>query len=171
MEIRIITCRWVLGQKFRHSTVDGKPVVTEEVRARCVVQDVKDNQSATACGFSAPTSSVESLKILLALVGQYDLAVLTADVSTAFMTSPLPKGIKSIVRLPAGTCDARGQSAYLVLDKALNGLRPAALAWVLHFRHIVEETAQIHHSELDPTFFVGSYRDHWISILITWMIS
>lgn len=96
---------------------------------------------------------MESLKILLALAGQHDLAVLSADVSTTFMASPLPRGIRSIVRLPAGTCDAKGNSSYLVLDKALNGLRPAALASVLHFRQIVEETAQIQQSELDPHYF------------------
>ena len=164
--IKIIGCRWVLSKKMRHAMVNGEQKPSEEVRSRCVVQDMRDGQSATTYGYSTPTSSVESLKILLAMAGEYDLSILSADVSTAYMSSPLPKSIKAIVRLPAGTCAAKGNSAFLVLENALNGLRPAALAWVLHFRRIVETTSQVQHSDLDPTLFVGYFHSHWIAILI-----
>eukprot|EP00438_Fugacium_kawagutii_P026717 Skav202269 [mRNA] locus=scaffold1687:103516:103836:- [translate_table: standard] len=61
--IQVIGTRWVLNRKLRHST-EG---TTEEVRARCVVQGVRDSQSATSLGFSSPTTTTKALKLILTL--------------------------------------------------------------------------------------------------------
>ena len=100
-----------------------------------------------AAGFSSPTSSVESFKVLIALAGTYDLALVSSDVSTAYMTSPLPPKCPAIIRLPAGTTNNHGSPTYMILDHALHGLRPAALAWVLHFRSIWESMCSLKHCE------------------------
>ena len=80
--IHIIGCRWVLGRKIRVSVKDGKTTETEEVRARCVVQDLRNGSSAVHSGFSSPTASVESFKALIAVAGYWGLCLLTGDVST-----------------------------------------------------------------------------------------
>ncbi|CAK9117369.1 unnamed protein product, partial [Durusdinium trenchii] len=121
--IRIIGTRWVIVRKIRKT--ESGPM--EEVRCRCVVQDVRDGTSAVMHGYSSPTSSVETLKILLAVAGWFDYAVLTADVATAYMSSPLPDDVKAIIRLPAGTMYGDGTPVYVILKNAINGLRPASL--------------------------------------------
>lgn len=147
--IKIIGTRWVITRKLRKT--ENGPI--EEVRCRCVVQDVRDGTSAVMHGYSSPTSSVETLKILLAISGWYDMAILTADVATAYMSSPLPENVKAIIRLPTGTMYGDGSSVYVVLRNAINGLRPASLAWVLFFRDVVKKKLQLSHSDLDPTVY------------------
>ena len=137
----------------------------EEVRCRCVVQDVRDGTSAVMHGYSSPTSGVETLKLLLAIAGFYDLAVLTADVSTAYMSSPLPPDVRAIIRLPTGTYFADGTPVYMVLFNALNGLRPASLAWVLYFRNVVQQKLGLDHCEIDPTLYVGWWNGQWVAVL------
>ena len=164
--IHIIGCRWVLGRKIRVSVKDGKTTETEEVRARCVVQDLRNGSSAVHSGFSSPTASVESFKALIAVAGYWGLCLLTGDVSTAYMSSPLPRHIKAVVRLPSGSTDRYGNPLYLVLSNALNGLRPAALAWVLHFRDIIGRSCSLRPSSHDPTLYVGEFCGSWVSLLV-----
>ena len=125
-----------MGQKFRHGE-DGS--VEEEVRARCVVQDVRDGTSAVMNGYLSPTTSIEALKVILAITRLIGKAVLAADVPTAYISSPLPSHIKAIIQLRSGTIFLDASPVSLVLRNALNGLRPAALAWVLYFCKIVNE--------------------------------
>ena len=151
---KIIGTRWVLGQKYRHCE-DGS--VVEEVRARCVVQDVRDGTSAVMNGYSSPTTSIEALKVILAIAGRTGKAVLSADVSTAYMSNPLPEHIRAIIRLPSGTSFQDASPVYMVLRNALNGLRPAALAWVLYFRKIVNEAFGLR---------IGKAHDgSWVAVL------
>ena len=159
--IRIIGTRWVIVRKIRKT--ESGPM--EEVRCRCVVQDVRDGTSAVMHGYSSPTSSVETLKILLAVAGWFDYAVLTADVATAYMSSPLPDDVKAIIRLPAGTMYGDGTPVYVILKNAINGLRPASLAWVLFFRNVVEQKLNLSHSDLDPTVFTGYFEGSCVAVL------
>jgi hypothetical protein len=77
--IPIISCRWVCVQKDDTS-----------VRMRLVAREVAKRQaSARDLMVSSPTSSIESLRIMLATAGTDDLYIMGIDVSAAFMASPL----------------------------------------------------------------------------------
>lgn len=158
--IKILGTRWVITRKIRNGV--------EEVRCRCVVQDVRDGVSATMYGFSSPTASVEAMKIVLAMAGLYDMALIGADVATAYMSAPLPQGVKSIIRLPAGTYYSSGDSVYCLLTNAINGLRPASLAWVLFFSKLVRKVLSLQPSEVDPTLFAGFYNSNYV-IIVTYV--
>ena len=76
--------------------------------------------------------------------------------STAFMSAPLPGDIRKIIRLPSGIRDAEGRPLFLDLSKALNGLRCASRAWMLHlFNTIKSRFPGMEQSEVEPGLFVG----------------
>ena len=93
--VRIIGSRWVLTAK----TVDGK---SNQCRARCVVQEVASgSQSAHNLGISSSTPSIEAFRSFIAAVQYFDLWLTSLDISTAFLHSNLPRGVRAIIRLPA----------------------------------------------------------------------
>lgn len=152
-----------MGQKFRHLE-DG--AIQEEVRARCVVQDCRHGTSAVMNGDSSPTTSIEALKMILSIAGRCGKACLSADVSTAYMSNPLPDRVKAVIRLPSGTSFRNGDPVFMVLRTALNGLRPAALAWVLYFRKVVHEAFGLKSSPHDPMMYIGKAHDgSWVAVL------
>ena len=160
---KIIGTRWVLGQKFRYLE---NGAIQEEVRVRCVVQDCRAGTSAVMNGYSRPTTSMEALKVSLAIAGKCGKACLSTDVSTAYMSSPLPERAKAVIRLPSGTSFRNGDPVFMVLRNALNGLRPAALAWVLYFRKVVHDAFGLKSSPHDPTMYIGKAHDgSWVAVL------
>ena len=73
--VKILTSRWVNTQKT--PTLAG---------CRLVVRDFASGaESAFRSGTYAPTSSLDSLRCVLALASLWDLWLITSDVSTAFM--------------------------------------------------------------------------------------
>lgn len=130
--VRIIPCRWVLTMKG-----DGR------TRARLVCKDFKHlGQSALKEGHYSPTSTIESLRAVLAVTeteirwrcGE-DWMICSLDVSTAFMFAALRKNERILVSFPNST-QARPQGGRIGLDlkKAMNGLRKAPLLWYLEIR-------------------------------------
>ena len=147
--IRIIGCRWVFKSK------------PPGVRSRCVVQDVAHQGagSASSLGFSSPTASADAMRLALAMAAEYDMSILSGDVSAAFMASPLPRNVKAIVRMPPGTRFADdGSPVFMVLSKAMNGLRPASLAWTKHFSSLAKKNLNLSSNPVEPTCFVGYFH-------------
>ena len=52
------------------------------------------------------------------------------DVSHAFMHSPLGTGVHVVLKMPLSISLPSGEATYYLLEKALNGLRDASLAWL-----------------------------------------
>ena len=74
-EVQILTARWVFAVLCR---------------ARLVVRDYASGaESAFRSGIYAPTSSLDSLRVVLAFSVVESRSLLTADVSTAFMYAPV----------------------------------------------------------------------------------
>ena len=117
--MRVIPSRWVSAYKSE-----------SRVRVRIVAKDLNKGISARKLGISSPTPSIEGLHFVLTLAAQRALRLKGLDVSHAFMHSPLPRGLVIVLKLPLSVSMPDGSQAYLLLYKALNGLRDASLHWL-----------------------------------------
>ena len=117
--MRVIPSRWVSAYKSE-----------TRVRVRIVAKDINKGVSARKLGISSPTPSIEGLHFVLSLALRRALRLKGLDVSHAFMHSPLPHGLVIVLKLPLSVSMMDGSPAYLLLYKALNGLRDASLHWL-----------------------------------------
>ena len=116
---RVIASRWVVARKS-----DIK------VRARVVAKDLNRGIAARSLGYSAPTPSTEALNMVLSWAALHDWRLTSLDVSHAFMHSPLPNSETIVLRLPQSISLLDGSPSFLLLKRALNGLRDASLHWL-----------------------------------------
>ncbi|CAE7675304.1 RE1 [Symbiodinium sp. CCMP2592] len=133
---RVIKSRWVLTQK-----------APGLVRARLVAKDFAHGKpSALDLGLSSNTASVEALKLILSRAAKGRMRVWGLDISTAFLFANV----------------VRGGTAYLILEKALYGLRSASLSWQRHLGKIMVGLG-LKASPLEPTLFSG-----WVQLGKKW---
>ena len=106
-------------------------------RCRLVVRDFASGaESAFRSGIYAPTSSLDSLRCVLALASSWDLWLITADVSTAFMYAEVEEDACGLVLLPSNI-SFKGERIVCLLFKAMNGLRRAPLLWFYQLQRTV----------------------------------
>ena len=117
--LRLIPSRWVAAYKS-----------PTRVRTRIVAKDLNRGTSARKLGISSPTPSVDGLHFVLALAARRGWQMKGLDVSHAFMHSPISKKECIVLQLPQSVSLPDGSLAYLLLYRALNGLRDASLAWL-----------------------------------------
>ena len=123
---KILTSRWVLTQK-----------TPSLARCRLVVRDFASGaESAFRSGIYAPTSSLDSLRCVLALASLWDLWLITSDVSTAFMYVEVEEDACDLVLLPSNI-SYKGERVVCLLFKAMNGLRRAPLLWFYQLQRTV----------------------------------
>ena len=124
--VKILTSRWVNTQKT--------PTLA---RCRLVVRDFASGaESAFRSGIYAPTSSLDSLRCVLALTSLWDLWLITSDVSTAFMYAEVEEDACDLVLLPSNI-SFKGERVVCLLFKAMNGLRRAPLLWFYQLQRTV----------------------------------
>ena len=149
--VKILSSRWVLTQKK-----------VGLARCRLVVREfVSGADSPFKSGIYAPTSSLDSLRTVLALTHLRKLHLKTLDVSTAFMYAPVEDESCDLVMLPGNitTESRRGRRAMqrviCRLLKAMNGLRRAPLLW---FKELLRKVNSLHKGNgttqtFEPTLF------------------
>ncbi|CAE7835037.1 unnamed protein product [Symbiodinium sp. CCMP2592] len=142
--LKVIPSRWVTTQK-----------TPTTVRARIVIKDIagKNSESARALGISSPTPSADALFTVLGVAGCRDCVIASADVSHAFMATPLRER-DVVMRFPLSVSSVSGDPLYLHLNKALNGLRKASQEWI----YFVGETVKVlglQSCSLEPCLFSG----------------
>ena len=124
--VKILTSRWVNTQKT--------PTLA---RCRLVVRDFASGaESAFRSGIYAPTSSLDSLRCVLALASLWDLWLITSDVSTAFMYAEVEEDAWELVLLPSNI-SFKGERVVCLLFKAMNGLRRAPLLWFYQLQRTI----------------------------------
>ena len=158
--IRIISTRWVVVNK--HDAIKG-----DIVRSRLVVRDFATGPSAAELGVSSPTASSEALKVVLSYLAQKSSfrkkskkggvgkTAWVLDVSTAFLHAPVIH--PAVVSLPTGMEDEDGEPLFVILEKAMNGLRSAGMSWYRHLADLLDQeglTACV----TKKTIFAGRYR-------------
>ena len=149
--VKILSSRWVLTQKK-----------VGLARCRLVVREFASGaDSPFKSGIYAPTSSLDSLRTVLALTHLRKLHLKTLDVSTAFMYAPVEDESCDLVMLPGNitTESRRGRRAMqrviCKLLKAMNGLRRAPLLW---FKELLRKVNSLHKGNgttqtFEPTLF------------------
>ena len=124
--VKILTSRWVNTQKT--------PTLA---RCRLVVRDFASGaESAFRSGIYAPTSSLDSLRCVLALASLWDLWLITSDVSTAFMYAEVEEDACDLVLLPSNI-SFKGERVVCLLFEAMNGLRRAPLLWFYQLQRTI----------------------------------
>ena len=147
---RVIKSRWVLTQK-----------APGLVRARLVAKDFAHGRpSALDLGLSSNTASVEALKLILSRAAKGRMRIWGLDISTAFLFANVVQ--PTVVELPSSFCLEGGGTAYLILEKALYGLRSASLSWQRHLSKIMVGLG-LKASPLEPTLFSG-----WVQLGQKW---
>ena len=142
-QCRVIPSRWVTTRKN-----------ASLVRSRIVLKDIaKGAESARSLGISSPTPSSEALFAMLCFAGQRDWLVGAADISAAFMATPL-RSRNVIAKLPASITSMTGEALYLWLSKALNGLRSASQEWNVYLSSIVDK-CRLRSCGLEPCLYSG----------------
>lgn len=154
--MRIIPSRWVAAYKSE-----------TRVRTRIVAKDLKKGATARNLGISSPTPSVEGLHFVLSLCSIFSLRLLGLDVDHAFMHSPLPPGCWIAFRLPLSISLTNGEVAFLLLDKALNGLRDASMHWLQVLTNAIKKIG-LRSDENEPCIFQGILRGK-LAILIVYV--
>ena len=151
-DVKPISCRWVVTEKEINNLPD--------VRCRMVVQQVATgNGVASTLGYSSNTPSGEAVRSILILAASNGWRIGTLDVSTAFMNSDLPPGMKVIVRMPGDVSLSQDhhEPAFAVLKRALNGLRCASKAWLMLAKSICESHG-LSACPGEPCVFRGKFR-------------
>ena len=111
-------------------------------------------------GLSSNTASVEALKTILSRAAKGRMKVWGLDISTAFLFASVVQ--PTVVELPNTFTTESGETAYLILEKALYGLRSASLSWQRHLSNIMIGLG-LKPSPLEPTLFSG-----WIKVDSKW---
>ena len=143
-QTRVISSRWVVAKKS-----------AERVRARVVAKDINRGVAARAMGYSSPTPSTESLNMVLTWAALHDWRLTSLDISHAFMHSPLPDSETIILKLPQSISLIDGSPGFLLLKRALNGLRDASLHWLNLLAKTIR-AAGVWSDSLEPCVYQGS---------------
>ena len=147
---RVIKSRWVLTQK-----------APGLVRARLVAKDFAHGRpSALDLGLSSNTASVEALKMILSRAAKGRMKVWGLDISTAFLFANVVQ--PTVVELPSTFSLENHEPTFLILEKALYGLRSASLSWQRHLSKIMIGLG-LKASPLEPTLFSG-----WVQLGQKW---
>ena len=146
--LRLIASRWVCAYKSEVRT-----------RARIVAKDYNRGATARSLGFSSPTPSIESVHLGLAIASSRGYRLRALDISHAFMHSPIQSGMVIVLRMPMSVSTAEGGTSYMVLSKALNGLRDASLCWLELLASTVRKVG-LWSDEVEPCVYSGEvYSD------------
>ena len=144
---KIVKSRFVFTDKV---DVDQQHIV----RARLVAKDFAFNQpSALDLGIASQTASVEAFKAFICRVVQDMLILWGLDVSTAFLYAKLV--LDTVLELPGCFQNLDGSKAYVILEKAIYGLRSAGLSWQKHLAGLLAELGRLFPSLIEPTLYKG----------------
>ena len=145
-----ITC---VVPKTAVSEISGEWVNTVKrpglYRARLVVRDFASFGGSTLNeGIYSPTTTLEGLRVLLALLSQSG-SLVSGDVSVAFMHADCAR--PEVIQMPCNVSLGKGGNVFVRLTKAVNGLRSAPLSWYKEISSFLESEGftQI----IDPTIF------------------
>ena len=129
-------------------------------------------RGARELGISSPPSA-DAMMVALSWAATHGLVVASADVSSAFMHTPLRQRdvrdvIVRFVRLPLSTTSLTGEPLFLHLSRALNGIRKASVDWTCFLSDIVKTVGKgkgLTSCNLEPCLFAGRLPSGPVALL------
>ena len=106
---------------------------------------------------------MEAFKAFLCRVVQDTLVLWGLDVSTAFLYAKLV--LDTVLELPSCFQNLDGSKVYVILEKAIYGLRSAGLSWQKHLAGLLAELG-LFPSLIEPTL----YKGYWGDILVLCLV-
>ncbi|CAA7051375.1 unnamed protein product [Microthlaspi erraticum] len=125
---KAVGCKWVFKTKLN---CNGN---VERYKARLVAKGFNQKEGIDYETFS-PVSRKDSLRIILALVAQYDLELHQMDVKTAFLNGDLEEEV--YMCQPEGFIIEGQENMVCKLKKSIYGLKQASRQWYLKFDEII----------------------------------
>ncbi|KAL4376734.1 hypothetical protein GQ457_02G021410 [Hibiscus cannabinus] len=123
--VKAIGCKWVFKTKK-----DSKGNI-ERYKARLIAKGFTQREGIDYTETFNPVSKKDSLRIVLALVAQFDLELQQMDVKTAFLNGDLEEEV--YMKQPEGFFSSDGENLVCKLKKSIYGLKQASRQWgMLH---------------------------------------
>ncbi|KAL4319722.1 hypothetical protein GQ457_18G015860 [Hibiscus cannabinus] len=127
--VKAIGCKWVFKTKK-----DSKGNI-ERYKARLVAKGFTQREGIDYTETFSHVSKKDSLRIVLALVTQFDLEFQQMDVKTAFLNGDLEEEV--YMKQPEGFSSSDGENLVCKLKKSIYGLKQASLQWYLKFHEVI----------------------------------
>jgi hypothetical protein len=124
-EAKTIGCKWVYKMKC-----DSKENI-ERFKARLMAKRFTQREDIDYTETFSPVSCKDSLRIIMALVTQYDLELYQMDVKTAFLNEDLLENV--YMAQPKGFAVKGKEHMGCHLRKSIYGLKQASRQWYLKF--------------------------------------
>ncbi|KAE8715970.1 hypothetical protein F3Y22_tig00110156pilonHSYRG00076 [Hibiscus syriacus] len=123
---RVVGCKWIFKKK------EGIPSVTKaRYKAKLVAKGFTQVEGIDFSEIFSPVVKHCSIKLILALVAQYDLELEQLDVKTAFLYGVLEETI--YMDQPDGYCTLETKDKVCLLKKSLYGLKQSPRQWYKRF--------------------------------------
>jgi hypothetical protein len=129
---KAIGCKWVYAKK--DGIDDVSPV---RFKARLVAKGYAQKEGIDYNEIFSPVVKHSSIRILLALVAQFDLELVQLDVKTAFLHGNLSEEI--YIRQPEGYEEKGKEGLVCKLNKSLYGLKQSPRQWYLRFDKFMKD--------------------------------
>lgn len=151
--IKPIPLSWVFNYK-----TDNQGMVTK-CRSRLVVRGDLQAKSTIEDTYAATLAS-RSFRIMMAIIAKYDLETKQYDVVNAFVNAHRnPEGVPVVCYMPDGY---QKIGKYLVLDRALYGLRDSPAIWFREFTTTLRNQGMVQCKE-EPCIYRST--DHKVIVL------
>ncbi|KAL4366702.1 hypothetical protein GQ457_05G014270 [Hibiscus cannabinus] len=127
--VKAIGCKWVFKTKK-----NSKGNI-ERYKARLVAKGFTQREGIDYTETFSPVSKKDSLRIVLALVAQFDLELQQMDVKTAFLNGDLEEEV--YMKQPEVFSSSDGENLVCKLKKSIYGLKQASRRWYLKFHEVI----------------------------------
>ncbi|KAL4333668.1 hypothetical protein GQ457_07G003260 [Hibiscus cannabinus] len=107
----------------------------ERYKARLVAKGFTQREGIDYTETFSPVSKKDSLRIVLALVTQFDLELQQMDVKTAFLNGDLEEEV--YMKQPEGFFSSDGENLVCKVKKSIYGLKQASRQWYLKFHEVI----------------------------------
>ncbi|KAM2897932.1 hypothetical protein COP2_007520 [Malus domestica] len=129
---KAIGCKWVYAKK--DGINNASPV---RFKARLVAKGYAQKEGIDYNEIFSPVVKNSSIRILLALVVQFDLELVQMDVKTAFLHGNLSEEI--YISQPEGYEEKGKENLVCKLNKSLYGLKQSPRQWYLRFDKVMKD--------------------------------
>jgi hypothetical protein len=142
--MKVLGARWVFSIKRKpNGTID-------KFRARYVAKGFNQQLGIDCNETYAPTASLNTLRLLIALGLRFGLSTATFDVSSAYLYSPIEE---DVYIQPPVEIFPHLKGKVMKLKKAMYGTKQAARCWWKFFKQTVEKLGFVA-SEIEPSLYL-----------------